>query len=179
MHTTPCYPKVCPQTKFWIPMSIGPRRNKTCLRGFRQSDIQTNLLSRRDQLENWNFALASLDMILFIKRITKALIRLRICADWFAPLFLVYPRRQVFSRRRPYNIGFMLLHLMAELTCKEFEMSRYEGLCNYFVSSNGHQWNRLVSDLHKKKSLISPNVENKTVARQDLTKESKDPTYYN
>ena len=44
----------------------------------------------------------------------------------------------------------MLLHLRAELTCKGFEMSRYEGLCNYFVSSNGHQWNRLVSELHKK-----------------------------
>ena len=26
---------------------------------------------------------------------------------------------------------------------------------------------------------LSPNVENKTVARQDLTKESKDLTYYN
>ena len=62
LYTTPCYPKVCPQTKFWIPMSIGLRRNKTCLRGFRQSDIQTSLLSCRDQLEIWNFALASLDM---------------------------------------------------------------------------------------------------------------------
>ena len=31
-----------------------------------------------------------------------------------------------------------------------FEMSQYEGLCSYFVSSKGHQWNRLVSDLHKK-----------------------------
>ena len=26
----------------------GPRREKTCLRGFRQSEIQTNLLSYRD-----------------------------------------------------------------------------------------------------------------------------------
>ena len=86
-------------------------------------------------------------MILFIKRIAKALIRLRICAGWFAPLVFVNPRarRQVFSRRGPYNIWFMLLHLRAELTCKGFE-SRYEGLCNYFVSSNGHQGNRLVSE---------------------------------
>ena len=53
---------VCPRTKVWMPMSIGPRRNKTCLRGFRQSDIQTSLLSCRDQLENRNFALVSLDM---------------------------------------------------------------------------------------------------------------------
>ena len=84
------------------------------------------------------------------QRIAKKLIRLRICAGWFAPLLFLNPRRQVFSHRGPYNIGFMVLHLRAELTCKGFEMSRYEGLCNYFVSSNGHQWNRLVSDLHKK-----------------------------
>ena len=30
----------------------GPRREKTCLRGFRQSEIQTSLLSYRDELEN-------------------------------------------------------------------------------------------------------------------------------
>ena len=34
---------------------IGPRREKTCLRGFRQSEIQTSHLSYRDNLENWNF----------------------------------------------------------------------------------------------------------------------------
>ena len=89
-------------------------------------------------------------MILFIKQLAKTLISLRICAGWFAPLLFVKPRRQVLSRRDPYNIGFMLLHLRAELTCKGLEMSQYEGLCNYFVSLNGHQWNRLVSDLHKK-----------------------------
>ena len=32
------------------------QREKTCLRGFRQSEIQTNLLLFRDQLENCNFA---------------------------------------------------------------------------------------------------------------------------
>ena len=31
------------------------RSEKTCIRGFRQSEIQTSLLSYRDQLENWNF----------------------------------------------------------------------------------------------------------------------------
>ena len=33
----------------------GPRREKTCLRGFRQSEIQTSLPSYRDALENRNF----------------------------------------------------------------------------------------------------------------------------
>ena len=30
------------------PFLCGPRREKTCLRGFRQSEIQTSLLSYRD-----------------------------------------------------------------------------------------------------------------------------------
>ena len=34
---------------------FGPRHNKACLRGFRQSKTQTSLLSYRDWLENWNF----------------------------------------------------------------------------------------------------------------------------
>ena len=44
---------------------------------------------------------ASLHMILSIKRITKALIRLRGCAGWSEPVLLANPRRQVFSRRGP------------------------------------------------------------------------------
>ena len=33
----------------------GPHREKTCLRCFRQSEIQTSLLSYSDYLENWKF----------------------------------------------------------------------------------------------------------------------------
>ena len=40
-------------------------------------------------------------MILSTKRITKALIRLRGCAGWSAPVLFATPRRQVFSRRGP------------------------------------------------------------------------------
>ena len=43
-------------------------------------------------------------MILSKKRIIKALIRLRGCAGWSAPVLFANPRRQVFSRRGPYNI---------------------------------------------------------------------------
>ena len=42
---------------------------------------------------------ASLDAILSNKRITKALIRLRGCAVWSAPLLFAKHRRQGFSRR--------------------------------------------------------------------------------
>ena len=46
---------------------------------------------------------ASLDMILSNKRITKALIRLRGRAGWSAPVLFANPRRQVFSCRGPYD----------------------------------------------------------------------------
>ena len=49
-----------------------------------------------------NLLVASLDMLLSKKRITKALIRLRRCAGWSAPVLFANPRRQVFSRRGPY-----------------------------------------------------------------------------
>ena len=71
----------------------GPCRDKTCLQGFRPSEIQT-----------------SLDIIFFKKRIIKALIRLRGCPGWSAPLLFANPRRQVFSRRGPYYLMRLLLH---------------------------------------------------------------------
>ena len=43
--------------------------------------------------------IASLEMILSKKRITKALIRLRGCVGWSAHVLFANPRRQVFSRR--------------------------------------------------------------------------------
>ena len=45
---------------------------------------------------------ASLDIKLSKKRITKALINLRGCAGWSASLLFANPQRQVFSRRGPY-----------------------------------------------------------------------------
>ena len=42
-------------------------------------------------------------MILSKKRITKALIRLRGCAGWSAPVLFANPRRQVFSRCGPFE----------------------------------------------------------------------------
>ena len=49
---------------------------------------------------------ASFHMILFKKRITKALIRLRGCAGWSAPVLFASTQRQVFSRQGP--IGYVL-----------------------------------------------------------------------
>ena len=46
---------------------------------------------------------ARLNMVLSKKRITKALIRLRGCAGWSAPVLFANPRNQAFSRRGPYS----------------------------------------------------------------------------
>ena len=43
-------------------------------------------------------------MVLSKTRITKALIRLRGCAGWSAPVLFATPRRQVFSRQGPANL---------------------------------------------------------------------------
>ena len=64
-----------------------PRHEKTCLRGFRLGKTQTGLLSSRNKLES---AIASRDIILSRQRTTKALIRLRGCAGWSAPLLFAY-----------------------------------------------------------------------------------------
>ena len=50
---------------------------------------------------------ASLNMILSNKRITKALIRLRGCAGWSAPLLFATHRRQVFSRCSPNHMSLV------------------------------------------------------------------------
>ena len=83
--------------------TYGPRLEKTCLQGFRKSDFQTSLLSYTDWLENCNFTCSRFTYrILSIKRITKALIRLRGCAGWSASVLFANSRRQVFSRG-PYD----------------------------------------------------------------------------
>ena len=53
---------------------------------------------------------ASLDIKLSEKRITKVLISLRGCADWSVPLLFLNLRRQVFLRRGPYDVGAYLKH---------------------------------------------------------------------
>ena len=72
---------------------IGPRREKTGLRDFRRSEFQTSLLSYRDYLENWNITCSKFIYDTLKKRITKALIRLRGCAAWSAPVLFANPRR--------------------------------------------------------------------------------------
>ena len=60
--------------------------------------LQLQRLARKFEIS----LVASLDMILLDTRITKALIRLRGCAGWTAPVLFANPQRQFFSRRGPY-----------------------------------------------------------------------------
>ena len=92
--------------KYTGPMTYAPRREKTCLRGFRQSKTQTVLLSYRDLLENWNFAHSKSRYDTFKPRITKMLIRLCGCTGWSAPVLFTNPRIQVYSRRGLYDIHY-------------------------------------------------------------------------
>ena len=79
----------------------GLRREKTCLRGFRQSQTKQSPQIQRLAKNSEISLVASTDMVLSKTRMTKALIRLRGCAGWFAPVLFANPRRQVFSRRGP------------------------------------------------------------------------------
>ena len=49
----------------------GPRREKTCLRGFRHSEIQTSLPSYRDALENRNFTRGKFTYVTYQKANNK------------------------------------------------------------------------------------------------------------
>ena len=54
------------------------------------------------------------DIALFRQRTTKALIKLRGCAGWYAPLLFAYDIRHVFSW--PGSIGFYYPHIIGPLT---------------------------------------------------------------
>ena len=63
-----------------------PRYEKTCLRGFRPGKTQPGLLSYRSQRANIEIR----DITLSRQRSKKALISLRGCAGWSAPLLFAY-----------------------------------------------------------------------------------------
>ena len=82
------------------------RNEKTCLRGFPQSEFQPVSSATETSLKIEILPVASLHMILSKKRITKVLIRLRGCAGWSAPLLLANPRRQVFLCHGPDSLYY-------------------------------------------------------------------------
>ena len=61
-------------TTFW------PRRDKTCLWGFQQSEIQISLLSHQGELEKWNFACSKLRYGTFQNANNKGADQTLVCA---------------------------------------------------------------------------------------------------
>ena len=89
-------------------VSYGPRCEKNCFRGwgggegcFDKECFKPVSSAKETSLKNEISPAASLHMILS-KMQKKALIRLRGCAGWSAPVLFTNPRRQGFSRRGPY-----------------------------------------------------------------------------
>ena len=92
-------------------------------------------------------------MILSKKRITKALIRLRGCAGWSAPLLFANPRWQVLSRRGPtIKKGVRLQNHIPCAACTTWNKVLI-GLCQYacwngpFFSNSS--WNASIFLLHR------------------------------
>ena len=63
-------------------------------------------------------------MVLFKKRIAKALIRLRECAGWSVPVLFANTRRQVFSRRGPYG-NLKIVGHVGTMLCLNFLPTAY------------------------------------------------------
>ena len=80
------------------------------VRGLRCGKAQTSLLSYRDY-QYWTFEHSKLNYFLPRERITKALIRLRICAGWSAPLLshATNMQRLFFATRPDYDIVLVIL----------------------------------------------------------------------
>ena len=69
-------------------------------------------------------------MFLSKKRITKAVIRLRGCAGWSAPLLFANPRRQVFSRRGQNRRTFFAQRYVILSTCLHSYQIRLDIWCS-------------------------------------------------
>ena len=87
----------------------GPRREKTCLRSFHQSEIQTTLLSYRDYLENWNFTRSKFTYETFQKANNKgadqtAWMRRLVCAC----VIRTPPPEDRFSRDEAQTINYII-----------------------------------------------------------------------
>ena len=87
-----------------ISVIIGPLRDKTCLRVSDKASFKPVSSATETSKKIEISPVVSLHMILSRKRITKALISLSGCAGWSAPVLFTNLRRQVFSRRSPYDM---------------------------------------------------------------------------
>ena len=91
----------------------------------------------------------SLDTILSNYRISKALIRLRECAGWSAPWLFANHRRQVFSRRGPYDSRFDCWHccILPEINCRTKVLTQIRLL--HIVQSGEDPYWKVICSVYK------------------------------
>ena len=85
-------------------------------------------------------------MVLYKKWITKALIRLRVCAGWSAPVLVANPRRQVFSRRGPF----------VKVDAQYSNNLRYWNHCGYLWLPSLHAFFRNISGITLVSKRLNP-----------------------
>ena len=95
-----CGARLKPLWQTLICITIRASTQENLSSGFPSKRV-SNRSPQLQRLENWNFTCCKVKYGTFQKAITKALIRLRGCADWSAPVLFANPWRQVFSRRGP------------------------------------------------------------------------------
>ena len=78
--------------------------------------------------------------VLSKQRTTKALIRLRGCTGWSAPLLLAYDK-QVFSWRGSYYIIWMIFLTETHLILKNKRVILYEYVTNVLTMNLSNKWN--------------------------------------
>ena len=130
--------------------------------GSRPTKQDSNQSSKLQRLATkLKFLLAAyLDMVLFNKRITKALIRLRGCAGWSAPLLSANPYNIGFNAKRAHTQGINTKYpqnrtLIPILPFIYFKYSRPTPTCTYcrhFVMLNSTEHE--ISTAQKTKKMI-------------------------
>ena len=88
----------------------GPRREKTCLRGLRQSETQTSLCSYRDYLENRNFVCSKLRYGAFPKANNKGSDQTLVCIFVVCkPLKTGFLAPRAICKRRSHHLGMLYI----------------------------------------------------------------------
>ena len=99
---------------------------------------------------------AYLDMVLFNKQITKALIRLRGCAGWSAPLLFANPYNIGFNTKRAHSQGIntnrTLIPIFSSIYFKYSRLTPTCTYCRHFVMFNSTEHE--VSTAQKTKNMI-------------------------
>ena len=88
-------------------------------------------------------------MILLKKRKTKALIRLRRCAGWSAPVLFANPRRQVFLRCGPNKDGNEVI--TSKLECYYEHLYKYQEIDAERIRTFQNNINIKLTDNEKKR----------------------------